>query len=144
MLNGSRRVTSAVFVAAIVCGCNQVAVSPQATSSSGSGAPGITNGSGSTGSGGGTGGNTSSSITLAWNAPTENTDGTALTDLAGYNLHYGTTSQSYTGIISINNPLATQYVVSTLPPGNYYFAISAYDSAGSESSLSNEVSGTIH
>ncbi len=33
-------------------------------------------------------------ITLAWDAPTTNTDGTPLTDLAGYKIYYGPTSGS--------------------------------------------------
>ncbi|MDH3432879.1 MAG: putative Ig domain-containing protein, partial [Gammaproteobacteria bacterium] len=35
------------------------------------------------------------SVTLSWIAPTQNEDGTALTDLAGYKIYWGTTSGSY-------------------------------------------------
>jgi len=82
------------------------------------------------------------SITLSWSPPTQNSDGTALTNLAGYTLHYGTTSQDYTGSIEITNPTATSYVVSdsNFPSGTYYFAISAYNAQQSSSSLSSEVS----
>ena len=36
------------------------------------------------------------SMTLSWTAPTENTDGSQLNDLAGYKLYYGTSAGNYT------------------------------------------------
>lgn len=82
------------------------------------------------------------SITLSWSRPRRNSDGSSLTDLAGYTLHYGTTSQDYTGSIEITSPMQTSYVVnnSTFPPGKYYFAVSAYNTEQVSSSLSVEVS----
>lgn len=81
-----------------------------------------------------------SAVTLAWEAPTTNSDGTPLNDLTGYNIHYGTSSQNYTDEIVISNPSVTRYVVEGLPPGNYYFAVSAYNSKGVESPRSGELS----
>ena len=46
----------------------------------------------------------SGSATLSWAAPTKNEDGTALTDLAGYKLYWGTTPGSYPNSVTINNP----------------------------------------
>jgi hypothetical protein len=88
---------------------------------------------------------TNKSITLSWSPPTQNSDGTSLTNLAGYTLHYGTASQDYTGSIEITNPTETSYIVSAsnFPPGTYYFAISAYNAQQVSSSLSSEVSVTI-
>ena len=85
------------------------------------------------------------SITLSWSPPTENSDGTALTNLAGYTLHYGTTPEDYTGSIEITNPTATSYVVSdnNFPAGTYYFAISAYNAQQVSSSMSGEVTVTL-
>ena len=85
------------------------------------------------------------STTLSWSAPTRNSDGTRITNLAGYTLHYGTASQDYTGRIEITSPTATSYVVSgtSFPPGTYYFAISAYNAEQVSSSLSGEVSVTV-
>jgi hypothetical protein len=85
------------------------------------------------------------SITLSWSPPTRNSDGSSLSNLAGYTLHYGTNSEDYTGSIEITNPTATSYVVSdsNFPPGTYYFAISAYNAQQVSSSLSGEVSVTI-
>lgn len=85
------------------------------------------------------------SITLSWSPPTRNSDGSSLTNLAGYTLHYGTSSQDYTGSIAITNPTQTSYTVSdsNFPPGKYYFAISAYNAQQVSSSLSGELSVTI-
>ncbi len=90
-------------------------------------------------------GSTVKSIDLSWSPPTENSDGTAITDLAGYTLHYGTTSQDYTGSIQITSPTATSYLVSdtNFPPGTYYFAISAYNAQQVSSSMSGQVTVTL-
>jgi hypothetical protein len=79
-----------------------------------------------------------------WEAPSENTDGTALTDLQGYKLHYGTASQSYTGAIDISGSGVQSYVVDNLPAGKYYFAVTAVNSAGVESAYSSEVTATLN
>ncbi|HEX2139112.1 MAG TPA: Ig-like domain-containing protein [Woeseiaceae bacterium] len=78
------------------------------------------------------------STTLSWEAPTQRTDGTALTDLAGYTIHYGRMSGVYDYQIDINTPGVATYVVENLVPGDWYFSLSAYDSSGLESDLSNE------
>ncbi len=84
------------------------------------------------------------SVTLSWQPPTENTNGSVLTNLAGYNVHYGTQSQSYTSDVQVANSGASTYVVQNLSPGTYYFAVTAYNSDGSESQYSPEVSTTIN
>src|SRR3972149_7046251 len=79
---------------------------------------------------------------LTWDPPTTNTDGTPLTALAGYKIHYGTTSGNYTTVIDVGN--VTTYTVTNLTNNvTYYFATTAYDSSGNESGFSNEVSKTI-
>jgi hypothetical protein len=85
-----------------------------------------------------------SSVSLAWQAPTENSDGSPLTDLKGYKIHYGTKSLTYSAAISVDNPTLTRYMVSSLPAGKYYFAVAAYNSHGLESTLSEEVSATFN
>ena len=82
-------------------------------------------------------------VTIAWEPPTENTNGTALTNLAGFTIHYGTNSQNYTSTIQVANPGISRYVVDNLPPGTYYFAVSAYTSTGEDSSYSPQVSVTV-
>ena len=96
----------------------------------------------SSGSSGGTGGGTATgTASLAWHAPTTNTDGTPLTDLGGFKVHYGRTPGSYTNTVTIGN--VTSYSVGNLAPGTYYFTVTAYDTTGLESSYSNEVSKTV-
>jgi hypothetical protein len=85
-----------------------------------------------------------SGVSLTWSAPTQNSDGTPLTDLQGYKIHYGMQSQNYTGAISVNNPTLTTYLVNSLPAGKYYFAVTAYNSAGLESPPSDEITATFN
>lgn len=92
--------------------------------------------------GGGDGASSNHSITLIWDAPTTNADGTPLTDLAGYNLYYGTTPDNYTEVIDVGNVVS--YKVKGVQPGTYYFAVTAYKTSRSESGYSNEVIRTIH
>jgi fibronectin type 3 domain-containing protein len=71
-------------------------------------------------------------VNLAWNANTE-------TDLAGYKVYRGTTSGVYSTTYNVGNVIA--YTVTGLAPGNiYYFVVTAYDTGGFESLVSNEVS----
>jgi hypothetical protein len=82
--------------------------------------------------------------TLSWLPPTENTDGTVLTDLAGFKIYYGTQAGNYTDVITINNAGITSYVVENLPAGNtYYFVVTAVTSSGVESGYSVVGSKTI-
>ncbi len=81
--------------------------------------------------------------TLSWTAPTENDDGTPLTDLAGYRLYWGTTPGSYPNSVTIDNPGVTTYVVENLVSGTYEFAATAFNTAGVESRLSNPATKTV-
>jgi hypothetical protein len=85
----------------------------------------------------------SGAVTLSWQAPTENADGSQLVDLKGYKVHYGASSKSYSETIQVTNPGLTTYVVDNLPAGKYYFAVTAYNSTGYESSLSGEVATRV-
>ena len=82
-------------------------------------------------------------VTLSWLPPDENTNGTAVTDLAGYHIHYGTTASDLKQVIDVAGTTATTFEVSNLSPGTYYFAISAYTTQGSESAESAVGSKTI-
>jgi hypothetical protein len=81
--------------------------------------------------------------TLDWTAPTENTDGSVLTNLAGYNVRYGTNPNQLTQVIKVTNPGLTAYVVDNLSPGTWYFAITGYATDGKESADSAVVSTKI-
>lgn len=86
----------------------------------------------------------SGAATLSWTAPTLNADGTTLTNLAGYRIYYGTSSSSLTKTIALNSAGLTTYMVTDLAPATYYFAISAVNSSGAESSRSAVASKTVN
>lgn len=79
----------------------------------------------------------SGSATLNWTQVMQNTDGTALTNLAGYRIRYGTAANALNQQIQIANASVSSYVITGLTSGTYYFAVRAYNSAGVESPLSN-------
>ncbi len=81
--------------------------------------------------------------TVSWVAPTENVNGSALTDLAGYNVYYGTNSASLSQKAEVSNAGATGYVVSGLTSGTWYFAVTSYTAGGVESARSPLSSKTI-
>jgi hypothetical protein len=83
------------------------------------------------------------SATLQWVAPTENTNGTALTNLAGYRIYYGTSATAMTQTVQITNPDIVTYEVSNLSPGTWYFSARSYTSANVESNASAVASKTI-
>ncbi len=78
-----------------------------------------------------------------WTPPTTNTDGSALTDLAGYRVVYGRTSNSLEQSASLNNAGLTSYTVNNLTSGRWFFAVYAVNSQGVESDISNIASKTI-
>jgi len=83
------------------------------------------------------------SATLSWTAPTMRTDGTPLTNLAGYKIHYGTSPGSYPNKITLDNPGLTSYVVENLAQGTWYFSMTSFDTAGAESDYSAASSKSI-
>ena len=83
------------------------------------------------------------SATVSWSAPTQNTDGSALTNLAGFNIYYGTSAGNLSQSVQIANPGLTTYALGNLAPGAWYFAVNAYTTAGAESALSSIASKTI-
>jgi hypothetical protein len=112
-----------LFVIALVLGGCSGSSSSGSTTTSPSGAPGT--------------------VTLTWIAPTGNTNGTPLTDLAGYHIHYGTTQGSLTKVIDLAGTATTEYEVAGLAPGTYYFTVSAYTAMGTESAESDIGNKTI-
>lgn len=72
-------------------------------------------------------------IRIAWDPNTE-------PDVAGYKIYYGTSSKSYTGSADVGN--VTSCTLKGLKKGEtQYIAVTAYNSSGSESGYSSEVSG---
>jgi hypothetical protein len=81
--------------------------------------------------------------TLSWTPPTQNTDGSTLSNLAGFRVQYGTSPSALTQSVQIANPGLATYVVTGLSSGSWYFAVKAYTSGGAESANSSVVSKTI-
>jgi hypothetical protein len=80
--------------------------------------------------------------TLTWSAPATNSDGSQLTDLAGFKIYYGTKPGSYPQAIDVGP--VTRYQVTNLSMGTtYYFVITAYNQVGVESTPSNEKSKLV-
>lgn len=73
-------------------------------------------------------------VSLAW-------DPSPSAGVTGYKLYVGSSSRTYGAPITIGNQ--TQYTVTGLSAGTYFFAVTAYDANGNESGFSNEVSETI-
>jgi hypothetical protein len=86
-----------------------------------------------------------SHLSLAWDAPYINADGSGLNDLAGYRIYYGLAS---TGAYAppcnsyyLDVPNLTVFALSGLAEGGLYFVqITARDLSGNESTCSNEAS----
>jgi len=86
---------------------------------------------------------TTGTATVSWVAPTKNSDGSSLTNLAGYIVHYGASPSSLTQTIQVANAAAVSYVVTNLSPGTWYFAVSSYTNTNVQSGLSTIASKTI-
>ncbi len=76
------------------------------------------------------------SATLAWTDPTANTNGSSLTNLAGVHLFYGQSQSSMTNEITVPSTSENTYTISGLASGTWYFAATAYTTAGVQSALS--------
>jgi hypothetical protein len=134
------RLIRAVWAPALVslmlvgCGGSDVAVNSPTANDTGPTTPtGGTNPTATTGS-----------ATLSWVAPTQNNDGSALTNLAGYNIYYGTDSTALTQTIQVSNAAAQSYVVTGLAKGaTWYFTVTSYSTAGQESAPSAVTTKTI-
>ena len=82
-------------------------------------------------------------VTLTWDAPTTNEDGSPVT-LSGYKIYYGTLPGTYSNSVSVSGAGATPVTYTlSLSPGTYYFAVTAISADGQESAYSNEISKTI-
>lgn len=83
----------------------------------------------------------SGSVTLSWKAPASDANGSSLSDLAGYKIYYGLSSNNYTRSIDVGH--STSIVISSLSSGRWCFVVTAYDVSGNESKYSNEMCKAI-
>jgi len=75
------------------------------------------------------------SVTLRWQPPVENEDGSRLTDLAGYRVYWGPPERPFVNRIDIDSPQATSYVLEDLSDGEWRLAVSAVTERALESKL---------
>lgn len=83
------------------------------------------------------------SLSLSWTAPTENADGSPLSDLAAYRIRWGNQSGNYPNLIDIDSPGVTRYVLDNLVQAEYYLVISAVDDSDNKSEFSGEAFGIV-
>ena len=85
------------------------------------------------------------SATLTWTPPTQNEDGTAYTNYGGFKIYYGPPSAplGYTIDLPDTTNTLNTYVVDNLVYGDWHFAMTAYNSNGTESRLSNTAIKTV-
>ncbi len=82
-------------------------------------------------------------VTLSWQPPTQNENGSHLQDLAGYRIYLGRSADTLTRVIVLNNPGLTRYVVENLSPAKWYFAMTSFNRKGRESRRSATVSKQV-
>lgn len=83
------------------------------------------------------------SVTLRWDAPISNEDGSPLTDLAGFRVHYGREPGQWDKSISLDNPGLTTYLLEGLDAGSWYGTVTAFDNTGNESHEAETVGWVI-
>jgi hypothetical protein len=83
------------------------------------------------------------SAILSWVAPTQNTDGSAFTDLAGFVVRYGSSPDLIDREVWIPSPDVAGCELHELAAGDWHFEVSAYNQAGIQSDPSERVYKTI-
>jgi len=83
------------------------------------------------------------SVNLTWTKPTQNTDNSALTDLTGYKVVYGTSSSALSQQKAVNDAAAVSTSITSLTAGTWYFAVRAVNSKQAESDNSNVAQRTV-
>jgi len=78
-------------------------------------------------------------VTLAWDAPTTNEDGTPLTDLAGYILYWGLAPDNYTNTQDVGNVTRYTLDIGPVEDARIYFNVTAYDDKDNESDYDGEI-----
>jgi len=86
---------------------------------------------------------TTGSATLNWAPPTQNTNGSALTNFAGIILYYGTAPTSLTQSVQLASNSQTSYTIGNLTAGTWYFGGVAYTNTGVKSAMSPVVSMSV-
>lgn len=83
--------------------------------------------------------------TISWTPPTTNSDGTPLTNLAGYRLWYRRfiDPEGADTMVAVNGPAVTSYVVTGLSSGTWVFRVTAVTASGAESLSSSSATRVV-
>ena len=83
---------------------------------------------------------------LSWAAPATREDGSALplSEIEGYRIYMGDTEGSLVAVMDINDYSVNEYTLTGIQQGDHYFAVTAYDTTGNESGLSNVIFKTCY
>jgi hypothetical protein len=74
---------------------------------------------------------------VRWTAPTQNTNGSTLTNLGSFRILYGTSTSALTQSHTVSDVSARQATIQALTPGTWYFAVRARTTSNLESGDSN-------
>lgn len=86
----------------------------------------------------------SGQVRLRLAAPSEREDGSALTNLAGFRLHWGSSAGDYRHHLEVGLDAGPVVTIGDLAAGTYYFVATAFDSRGVESRYSPLVEATVN
>jgi hypothetical protein len=86
---------------------------------------------------------TTGNAVVNWVPPTQNTNGSPLTDLAGIKIYYGTSSSNLSQMVQVSSTGATATTIPNLTSGVWYFGGVSYTTGGTQSAMSSVVSATI-
>jgi putative Ig domain-containing protein len=82
-------------------------------------------------------------VTVSWLVPTQNVDGSTISNLAGYRIRYGKSVGSLTTLLTVGNAGEVNSTIQGLTPGVWYFTVTAFTSDGAESDDSAVVSANV-
>ena len=82
-------------------------------------------------------------VIVDWSPPTQNTNGTALTNLAGVRVYYGPSASNLSQLTEVVGTAVKSYTISNLSAGTWYFGAVAYTTTGAQSAMSSIASTTI-
>jgi hypothetical protein len=79
---------------------------------------------------------TAGTANLSWTAPTSNVNGTPITPLRGYTIHYGNSQGSMTQSLVVSGAATTGAEITGLGSGTWYFGVAADATDGTQSEMS--------
>jgi hypothetical protein len=84
-----------------------------------------------------------STAVVNWNAPTQNTDGTAYTNPGGFRIQYGRSATALDTSAYVQDPAARSWTSPQLAVGAWFFGVRAFNAQGLEGEISNVASKTM-